>query len=104
MVVDYLNGLGAVIPDKANSILIIHANAELPFPVSFQRFQPVPRRASEVSQHPRSIQHQQSSASDLLNGYEPLDSTALKEPLGVGATKGLDHLRMIYRLSINGKN
>lgn len=46
-------------PHEADSELIIHADAVLSFPVSFERFQPVARRHAEVLQCLCTMKHPQ---------------------------------------------
>jgi hypothetical protein len=50
MVIHDLNLLGAVLPHKADSPLIVDPDAPLPGSASSQRFEPIPRRAAKIAQ------------------------------------------------------
>jgi hypothetical protein len=56
---------------EAHSPLIIDSNAPTPFPVALQSFQPVPGRASQISNGLRGIEHLQLSLCYNRNRPEP---------------------------------
>src|SRR5262245_46639161 len=55
------------IPNKANPPLVIDPDRILSFPVCLQRFQPVARRNTQISKHPRLIQQTELSQGHVLN-------------------------------------
>jgi hypothetical protein len=56
MVVNYLNIKRITItPNEADAILIVDANAVLPFPISFQSFKVIPRKDCKIAQHVRGV-------------------------------------------------
>jgi hypothetical protein len=57
----------STLPPKADSPLIIDANAELPRPISSQFLQTIGRRHSQVIERYRAVQHAQLSQSNLLD-------------------------------------
>ncbi len=76
-----------VLPDKANSPLIIDPNAVSPQPITSQRFQPIARRNSKGFKLGRCVQHVQFALSDDLNRLKFFAENAQKNLLGIGTTK-----------------
>jgi len=76
---------------EAHSPLIIDSNAPTPFPVALQSFQPVPGRASRISNGLRGIEHLQLSLGNNRNRPEPSRRSVFKKGLGVVAPKALNH-------------
>jgi hypothetical protein len=106
MVVHDLNFVRiASIPDKADAVLIIDANAVLPFPVAAQSFQMISWRDSQIAQLRDSIQNEQ-----LAFGYAMeirRQSFALARPpklLGSRIRKTLDHGGYSLMIFVNNVN
>jgi hypothetical protein len=76
---------------EAHSPLIIDSNAPTPFPVALQSFQPVPGRASQISNGLCGIEHLQLSLCYNRNRPEPSRGSVFKKGLGVFAPKALNH-------------
>jgi hypothetical protein len=92
VVVHYLHTFSArASPAKTDAPLIIDANAVLSQPVTFQGFQPVAWRHSQVIQTTGNLQ-----LSELSPGYgsdvnESPDTLAPGQSLGLGAPERPDH-------------
>jgi hypothetical protein len=81
MVVDNLDLLCAIIPNEADPILVIDADAMLAFAVTLERFQMIAWWASQVLQRDRSIQHVEFPAGDLGIRAERFHILAVEESL-----------------------
>src|SRR5258708_15327671 len=86
----------AVSPLKANTPLIVDADAVLPPPVPLQALQPVPRQIRERLQVGRGIQDVQFSQGGSLDRLEPAHRFPAEETLGVRAAERPDHTLMLY--------
>jgi hypothetical protein len=83
----YVPGVSPL-PDKANPKPIIDPDAVLALAVSPQGFQTVTRRALQVMERGRSIQHPKFSQSRLLNHCRDcFDRGQIKQPFGFFALK-----------------
>lgn len=86
MIIDYLNVVGvALAPTKANSPLVVDANAVLAFSVAFQRFEPISRQRGKREQVRRRIQHVELSLRRTFNRLEAANRFTTKEAFGIGA-------------------
>src|SRR5215467_13051727 len=79
-------------PRKANTPLIVDADAILTVAIAFQSLQPVSRQGGKSSQIRRCVQHVQLAKRLPFDGLEPPHWFSAKEALGIGATEGADHL------------
>lgn len=91
----------AVSPLKANTPLIIDADAVLPLPVPLQALQPVPRQIRERLQIGRGIHDVQFSQGGSLDRLEPAHRFPAEEAPGVRAAERLDHTLMLYCFSFH---
>lgn len=90
MVVNYLHILGALrSPHKANSPLIVNANAVLTLPISFQSLELVARRRAQVIKNRRPIKLLQLSKRRTLDIDPATYTSALKEGLRILALEAL---------------
>ena len=105
MVVNYLHILGALrTPDKANSPLIVDADAVLPLSISFQSFQLIAWRRAQVIKNRGPIKLLQLSKRRALNIDPATHTSALEESLCVLALEALyRHASIITRLVHNVK-
>ena len=96
MIVDNLDIVGVTVsPAKADSPLIVDANAVLPTTISSQLFQPIGRWDPEIIKRSRRIQHQQLSQRDSLDRREPLGVLSPENPLRLLAAEPPDHGRIV---------
>jgi hypothetical protein len=92
MIIHDLNVIGVpVSPNKADTPLIVDPNAVLPFPVSVECFEAVPRRRRQVAQLSRNIQLAKFSLGHSLNAAKSLHPLPGMEPLRLLRPKGFDH-------------
>jgi hypothetical protein len=93
MIIDDLNTLCMPIsPEKANSPLVIDANAMLPLAIPFERLKPIRRRQPEIFQPDCCVNRVQLHKCPLLNlSRESFHEFSFKDSLGVGIAKGLNH-------------
>jgi hypothetical protein len=105
MVVNYLHILGALrSPHKANSPLIVDADAVLPLPISLQSFELIAWRHAQVIKNRGPIKLLQLSKRRTLNIDPAPYTSALKEGLGVLALEALyRHALIVTRLVHNVK-
>jgi len=89
----------AVRPAKANPPLVVDAYAVLPFPVAFQRFEPIPGRNPEMIQRTCLIEIKKLAPRWPLNDPEPGYESVLKQCLDVRRSKGLDHTERVLRMA-----
>jgi len=78
-------------PAKANSELIIDADAPLPRAVAFKLLQPVVRRHAQIIYSPSHVQLFEFSARHRLDIPESGDAAATKQRFRVSAAKTQDH-------------
>jgi Integrase core domain len=90
-------------PHKANTPLVVDANAALPFPVTFQFLQSVSWKRRKCSQVRRSVEQVQLPKCLSLNSLEPAHRLTAEEALGIGTAEGPDHLLMLYCFPLNVK-
>jgi hypothetical protein len=96
MVIDDLNIKSiAVFETKAQTPLVVDANAPLAFAAPAQSFQPVAGRNPKVLECIRVVQHLQFAFRDDGNRLESAGAFALKQRLRMLATEALDHTEMI---------
>ena len=57
----------AIMPTKADSVLVIHANAELPRAIALELLEPVARRHAQIHQVHCLVQIRELSPRDILN-------------------------------------
>jgi hypothetical protein len=79
-----------VLPAKADSPLVVDADAPLTFPVASQFLQSVAWRCSQVGDACRSIKHPKLTESNSLERTETIHLFAVIEPLCVPAGEGAD--------------
>jgi hypothetical protein len=84
-------------PYEADSPLIVDANAVLPFAVTPQSFQVIPRRRLHEVQGLGRIQLRESPLCDGQERLEPARALALVKRQGVFALERLDHAPSILR-------
>ncbi len=90
MVVNYLHILGTLrSPHKANSPLIVDANAVLPLSISLQSFKMIAWRYTQIIKDCGPVELLQLSKRGTLDINPPMYTSALKEGLGVLALKAL---------------
>ena len=93
-----------VSPGEADSVLVVDPDAELSFPVPFQRFQSVCRRNPEILQRAGRIQQLQFSPCDRPEdcGARPtrtLGVASVEDVLCARIAKRVDHGATIARIS-----
>jgi hypothetical protein len=81
----------AVLPDKADSPLIVDANTVLTLTVAVERFQPIAGGRREVAEFRSSIQLPQFPLSDPLEGPKPINALPAVELRSFLRAKGTDH-------------
>jgi hypothetical protein len=93
VVVYNLNFVGVSIsPLKADSILVIDANAVLAFSIASKALQPIARRYGHIAQGPGRIQQLQFLEGALLKvGRDAPGPFLLPKSLRLGVPKTLDH-------------
>jgi hypothetical protein len=82
-------------PAKTNTILIIDLNAELPFAISFERFEPIPWRGPQEIQGFSCVQLRQLPCCDLSDRRKPSALSRFEQGPRFWATKAFDHMRTI---------
>lgn len=89
MVIDDLNTLRmALSPEKANSPLVIDANAMLPLSIPFERFKPIRSRQSKIFQSDSRINRVELHKCPPLNlARESFHKLTLEDSLGIGITE-----------------
>ena len=80
-----------VSPDKADSVLIVDANAVLAFPVSRQRFEMIAWEDCKVAQLTRAVQLHQLSLGNSSDVLKSANALAVKERLSFFAAKRAYH-------------
>jgi hypothetical protein len=93
VIIDHFDGMGVVVdPTKADAPLAIDADAVLAGAIASERFQPVPRRSTQIVEAYCGIQHEQLDPSPLLQGTRPSSrSTSVEHRFSVLASKRDDH-------------
>jgi len=103
MIIDDFDLLCAVVPNEADAVLVIDADAVLAFAVTFECFEVIARRATQVVQFDRSIQHVELSTGNPGDSAKGFYIFAIKERLCGFALKALDHKRSIFRATLSVK-
>jgi hypothetical protein len=91
----------AFLPDKANSPLIVDANAVLSPSIAAQSFQVISWRRSQIAEPNRSIQLPQFSKCHSLKVLKSFDGLPAMETFRLGRSKRLDHPLIVYRFALN---
>ena len=88
----------SIAPDKADAPLSVHADAVLPQPVAFQRFQPVGRGYSQILQLKGVMNHLQlplCCTQDVI--WKTGNQKAVKQRFGMFVCEGFDHVASLIR-------
>ena len=94
----------AVFPAKANSPLIVNANAVLTGAVALELFEPVARRHAKVVDRVSGIDRDELSEHRALElGGEAPNGLAAEETLGISVGEGFDHSGIVTRCDHNVK-
>ena len=89
-----------VFPPKADTVLIVNADAILSGTIAFQCFQPVRRRRRQVSKLIRAIDLNQSSQRHSRNLLKSPDALLMEDRLRVFIAKGADQTTIILRIAL----
>lgn len=73
----------AIIPDKADSILIVDANAMLALPVAFQRLKPISWQCGQKLKCRRCVKHFEFPPRRSLNRLKTPDTLTKKQPFAI---------------------
>jgi hypothetical protein len=73
----------SIFPNKAHAPLVVDAYAPLPLAIGFQRFQPIPRRNTQIVQARCPMHHQQLALGHGAEG-QPAAMAALPGKQGLG--------------------
>ena len=104
MVVDDLDVLGACgRPPKAHPELVVHADAVLTCPVTFECFKPVTGRNSEIFDPTCDLQLPQFAPRYAFNLLKPFDPAASGKLFGIRILKRYDHQKILMPYVINVK-
>src|SRR5215208_4391763 len=88
------------LPHEANAKPIVHAYAELTCAFSFEFFEPIAGRYSQVSKTFRGIQHQQLAKQDAPKRVrKPSNAVAVKHFLSVGVSEAFDQSIITRRVN-----
>jgi hypothetical protein len=93
MIIDKLNLFGSAFrPYKAQAPLIVDTDGTSPFPVAFQGFQPVARRAAKIVKPVRGVKVKQLAPGDArqLSAYQA-DRRTMEYRFGALVPKRYDH-------------
>jgi len=82
-------------PAEAHAELVVHPNTVLPGAVTLERFEPIPRRHSQVFQPACDFQLAKFASSNRLDTLESLDSPTTRKGLGLGTLERDDHLGIV---------
>jgi len=85
----------ALAPYETYPPLVINPNAVLPFSVSAQAFQPIPRWRGQIAESRGEMQLLKLSPGNALNRLKPAHRFSLEEPFCIGATEGANHIPML---------
>ena len=92
MVIHDLHVVGvAIAPDKADSPLIVDADAVLALAVASQPFETIPRGSRKVAEFDGGIKDSQFPSRHLLEGLKALDPFAAVQMLRIFRAEALDH-------------
>jgi hypothetical protein len=92
MVVCYFNVIGvSVFPTKADPPLIVDPDTVLPFAVSLQGFQPVPRRNAKVLKVPGQVKIQEPPPCNAFDRTKPRYVQIIEQRPCFGVAEGPDH-------------
>jgi hypothetical protein len=86
----YIVGV-AIVPDKANTPLIVDTYAVLPCSIAFQCFQMITRRRPQITKFGGNIQLAQLSLGHSLESSKAFHSLPAVELFGLARPKRLDH-------------
>jgi len=89
----------AAFPFKTDSPLIIYANAVLPLPITFQDFQLIAWRLSEILERSGAVQIKQLPTRLPFEGLKTSNPTIIKENGSVPTSKRFDHMQRVLRLT-----
>jgi hypothetical protein len=78
-------------PDKANTPLVVDADAVLILALASERFELIARWNSQVGQHHRGVQLQQLAPRYPFDVPEPGYRPAAKKRFGIWAKEGMNH-------------
>jgi len=81
----------AVFPQKADSELIVHANAVLSGAIASQDLQPVARRHAKIVESCRAVQDAQLASCNGLNVDESRHALSIEQSFRLSAPERLDH-------------
>jgi hypothetical protein len=90
----------SLFPTKANSILIVYANAVLTRSISLQTLKTVCRRRSEVTKFFRIVDLNQSAKSNRSNLLEPPHAALLEDRFRVPVVERTDQTNIILRFAL----
>ena len=86
-------------PNEADSPPVIDANSVLPFPVTTQRLQVVPRRGSQNPQVRGGMKLKEFAQRDPFESTESRDVLVVKKLLGLFRAKTPDHSLKVLRVT-----
>ena len=92
----------AVLPEKAQTKLVIDANAVLSCAITFQGFQSVSWWRPQEFRRGCTVELLQFSLGGGFEVYEALDVFALEQCLRILASERFDHVEMMYRITVSG--
>ena len=105
MIINDFDLLGsAIAPDKANSPLVVDADAVLTGPASFQRLEAITWRWRQICQLFRLMDQPQLALRHALNvrAQAPRE-TSMEQGLGIATGEGADHVLLYTRRVMNVK-
>jgi hypothetical protein len=93
MIIAHFNVIGVVVisPDKADAVLIVDPYAVLSFPVTFEHFETISGRKSEIVQDLGSIHHFELPTRGAFELPKTIHRDAVKEVLGFFVSEALNH-------------
>jgi hypothetical protein len=104
MIVHDLNLIGvSLVPNEAETPLVVDPYAVLPFSITVQRFQSVSRRCRHVSQFCGTIQLPKLPPGDMLDRLKAAARLPMMKSPSFRATERPDHHRMLLRMAFNVK-
>src|ERR1017187_7330469 len=92
-----------ILPDETDAVLVVDADAVLPFPGAFQNFQTVAGNRCRVAERSRLIQMDELTERSLFDGPKLLRGVLQEYPLSLSISIRLNHESLIYRYPINCK-
>ena len=92
------------VPFETDSVLSVHTNAELPFSVSAQSFEPIRGRHFQILERQRSMEQQQPHPNFLLDLMgDPPRELSFEDPLCLLVFESLDSHKILTCCVINVK-